>query len=161
MIGNLAFGFYFIDLPFSPQKLRYFSWHKWAGMTVLPLAAGLLLWRALRGASAHAGMPNWERRASTITHVVLYIAYFAVPLTGWLYSSATGFQTVLFGLLPLPDLVSKNRELAGTLKAAHQWASYAMAAAAVLHASAAIKHHFADRDDVLSQMLPLAARRRR
>ena len=156
MVGNLAFGFFFVDQPFSPQKLKYFSWHKWTGMVVLPVAAGLLLWRTLRGrAAAHPGMAPWERYATAITHALLYISYFAVPLTGWLYSSATGFQTVLFGVLPIPDLLSKDRELAAVLKVTHQWASYVMAAAALLHISAALKHHFANRDEVLAGMLPL------
>ncbi len=154
MIGNLVFGLYFIDLAFSPQKLGYFSWHKWAGMVVLPLAAALLLWRWLRGsAPPHVHMPAWERHASTFTHALLYVSYFAVPLTGWFYSSAEGFQTVLFGVLPIPDLLSKDRELAQALKTAHEWASYTMAAAVLLHATAAFKHHFADRDDVLARML--------
>ena len=47
ILGNLAFGLYFVDLPLSPQKLRYFSWHKWAGAVVLPIAGGLLAWRAV------------------------------------------------------------------------------------------------------------------
>ena len=156
MIANLAFGFFFVDLPFSPQKLRYFSWHKWAGMVVLPFAAALLIWRALRGrAPPDARMAPWERHASSLTHALLYISYFAVPLTGWLFSSAEGFQTVLFGVIPIPDLLSKDKALAATLKGAHVWVSYLMAAAALLHASAALKHHFANRDDVLARMLPL------
>ena len=153
--GNFAFGLYFIDLPFSPQKLRYFSWHKWAGALVLPIAAILLATRLIKGAiPLPAHMPAWERSASNWTHALLYIAYFASPLSGWLYSSAAGFQTVLFGVVPIPDLLPKSRELAQPLKAAHQWINYALAAVVVLHAAAAIKHHLIDRDDVLVRMLP-------
>src|SRR5205814_7671567 len=115
--GNFAFGLYFIDLPFSPQKLRYFSWHKWAGAVVLPIAATLLAWRLVHGTIAlPPHMPRWERRASDVTHFLLYVLFFASPLSGWLYSSAAGFQTVLFGVLPVPDLLPKSRELAEPLK---------------------------------------------
>jgi cytochrome b561 len=154
--GNFAFGLYFIDLPFSPQKLRYFSWHKWAGAVVLPFAAILLIERLVRGTvPLPAAMPEWEKRASDITHFILYVLFFASPLSGWLYSSATGFQTVLFGVLPIPDLLPKSRELAEPLKAAHRWINYALALTVVIHAAAAVKHHLIDRDDVLIRMIPL------
>jgi cytochrome b561 len=154
--GNFAFGLYFIDLPFSPAKLKYFSWHKWAGAVVLPLAAVLLSWRLIRGTvPLPEQMPAWEKRASDITHFLLYVFFFASPISGWLYSSATGFQTVLFGAVPIPDLLPKSPALAEPLKAAHRWINYALAATVVVHVAAAIKHHFIDRDDVLTRMIPL------
>lgn len=157
--GNFAFGLYFIDLPFSPQKLRYFAWHKWIGALVLPAAAVLLAWRALRGAPPLPdAMPQWERRLSTFTHALLYLFFFTSPLSGWAYSSAAGFQTVLFGVLPIPDVVARNREAAEALKALHRWINYALAAAVVVHVAAALKHHFIDRDEILVRMLPLSRR---
>ena len=154
--GNFAFGLYFIELPFSPQKLRYFSWHKWAGAVVLPLAALLLSWRALHGEVAlPQEMPHWEKQLSRFTHILLYLFFFASPLSGWLYSSAAGFQTVLFGVIPIPDVAPRDRELAEALKAAHRWINYALAATVLVHVAAAIKHHFIDRDDVLARMIPL------
>lgn len=154
--GNFAFGLYFIDLPFSPQKLKYFSWHKWAGAIVLPLAAFLLASRLVRGElRLPEAMPHWEKQLSRFTHVLLYVLFFASPLSGWLYSSATGFQTVLFGVLPIPDLIGKDREAAEALKALHRWLNYALAAVVLVHVAAALKHHFGDRDDVLARMIPL------
>jgi cytochrome b561 len=160
IIGNFLFGLYFIDLPFSPQKLRYFSWHKWAGVVVLPLAAVLLSWRALRGTlPLPAAMPHWEKQVSHFTHALLYVFFFVSPVSGWLYSSAAGFQTVLFGVLPLPDVIGRDREVAEALKAIHRWMNYALAAVVVVHVLAAFKHHFIDRDDVLARMLPVSHRR--
>jgi cytochrome b561 len=154
--GNFAFGLYFIDLPFSPQKLKYFSWHKWAGAVVLPLAALLLSWRAWHGEVAlPQTMPDWEKQLSRFTHILLYLFFFASPLSGWLYSSAAGFQTVLFGVIPIPDLLERNREVADALKAVHRWINYALAVTVAVHVAAAIKHHFVDRDDVLARMIPL------
>lgn len=155
IVGNFAFGLYFIDLPFSPQKLRYFSWHKWAGAVVLPLAAVLLAWRALHGEMRlPEAMPRWEKRLSRFTHALLYLFFLASPLSGWLYSSAAGFQTVLFGVLPIPDLVGRDREMAETLRAIHRWINYALGAVVVMHIAAALKHHFVDRNEVLVRMLP-------
>jgi cytochrome b561 len=152
---NLAFGLYLVDLPLSPQKLRYFSYHKWVGVTVFALSAARLLWRLQHPAPAlPATMQGWERRLANGSHFLLYVLFFAAPLSGWLFSSAAGFQTVYLGVLPIPDLLAKNSELAEVLKVTHHWINYTMAAVIALHASAALKHHFVDRDDVLRRMLP-------
>ena len=159
IIGNLAFGLYVAGLPISPAKLRTVSWHKWVGVTILVVVAVRLAWRLGHPAPPlPATMAPWERRAAHGTHVLLYVLFFAAPITGWLFSSAAGFPVVYLGVLPLPDLVSKNRELADVLRAAHKWINYTMAALIVLHAAAAIKHHLLDRDDVLARMLPFLRR---
>jgi cytochrome b561 len=155
IIANLALGLYTVDLPLSPQKLRFFSFHKWIGVTVFMLAAARLLWRLAHPAPAlPAAMPAWERRAAQATHVLLYVLFFAAPLTGWLFSSASGFQTVYLGIVPIPDLLAKDKALADALKLAHKSINYTMAAIILLHAAAALKHHFIDKDDVLRRMLP-------
>ena len=159
IIGNLAFGLYVAGLEISPAKLRYVSWHKWAGVTILLLAAARLAWRLRYPAPAPpATMPAWERRLAGATHGLLYVLFFAAPVTGWLFSSAAGFPVVYFGVVQLPDLVSKDRELAAVLRAAHKWINYTMAAIIVLHVTAALKHHFHDRDEVLARMLPFLRR---
>lgn len=155
IVVNLALGLYTVGLPLSPAKLRNFSYHKWIGVTIFMLAAARLLWRlGHRPPYLPAAMPAWERHAARFTHALLYFLFFAAPLTGWLFSSAAGFQTVYLGLVPIPDLLSKDKALADTLKLAHKSINYTMAAVIVLHAAAALKHHFIDRDDVLRRMLP-------
>jgi cytochrome b561 len=155
ILFNLGYGLYTVNLPFSPQKLKLFSYHKWIGVTVFVLAAARLLWRL-----GHAppqlppGMVPWEARAASATHVLLYVLFFAAPLTGWLFSSAAGFQTVYLGVLPIPDLLAKNKGVADSFKLMHHWINYTMAAVVILHIGAALKHHFVDRDDVLARMLP-------
>jgi cytochrome b561 len=155
ILANLALGLYTVGLPLSPAKLRNFSFHKWIGVTVFLLAAARLAWRLAHPAPAlPAAMAPWERRAANATHVLLYVLFFAAPLTGWLFSSASGFQTVYLGVFPIPDLLAKDKALADALKLAHKSINYTMAAVIALHVAAALKHHFADRDDVLRRMLP-------
>ena len=81
---------------------------------------------------------------------------FAIPVSGWLYSSASGYPVVYLGIkaLQLPDLVHKSKELAQVLKLLHAWLNYILAGLVLVHAAAALKHHFVDRDDVLRRMLP-------
>ncbi len=155
IIANLALGLYTVEMPLSPEKLRNFSWHKWVGVTVFFLAALRLIWRLRHPAPAlPPTMKTWERKAAHGSHVLLYLLFFATPLSGWLFSSASGFQTVYLGVLPIPDLLANNKELAEVLKVAHHWLAGALAALVAVHALAALKHHFVDRDDVLVRMLP-------
>jgi len=156
ILCNLALGLYTVEvLPLSPQKLRFFSWHKWIGVTVLILAALRLSWRLGHPAPAlPAAMKPWEKAAAHLSHALLYALFFATPLSGWLFSSASGFQTVYLGVLPIPELLEKNKDLAETLKIAHHWIAFLLASVVAVHVAAALKHHFIDRDDVLARMLP-------
>jgi cytochrome b561 len=155
IVGNLAFGLYMVDLPLSPAKLKYYSWHKWAGVTIFLVSGARLLWRLANPAPAlPASMPAWQRAAANASHHLLYALFFLAPLSGWLFSSAAGFQTVYFGVLPIPDLLAKNQELADALKLVHRFANYTLAALVIVHVAAALKHHVADGDDVLARMLP-------
>jgi cytochrome b561 len=143
------------DLPFSPWRLKLYNWHKWAGVTILVLSAARLLWRLMHPVPPlPSTMSAWQRAASHVSHYALYVFFFAVPLTGWAYSSAAGFPIVWFGVIPLPDFVGKNRELAELIKPFHRYAAYALATVVVIHIAAALKHHFVDRDSVLKRMMP-------
>jgi len=160
ILANLTLGFYAVELPLSPRKLELFSWHKWIGVTVFLLAGARLLWRLRHEPPPlPQAMKAWERRAAHLSHGLLYVLFFAVPLTGWLFSSAAGFQTVYLEVLPIPDLLGKDKELAEILKLVHHGAAYALTAVVAVHAAAAMKHHFVDRDDVLARMLPFLRQR--
>lgn len=155
ILATFVLGLYMHELPLSPQKLKLYSWHKWAGVTIFLFVALRLGWRLThRAPELPATMPAWQRTAAEATHALLYLLMFAVPLSGWLMSSAKGFQTVWFGVLPLPDLVGKNKELGDLLREVHELLNFGMAALVVAHLGAALKHHFIDRDDVLTRMLP-------
>ena len=99
-------------------------------------------------------MPRWQRVVAEATHYLLYALMIAIPLAGWLMSSAKGFQTVYFGVLPIPDLLTKNKELGETLTLVHRYLNYTMIAILSAHIGAALKHHFIDKDDILGRMLP-------
>jgi len=159
IIGTFALGLYMHELPLSPQKLKLYSWHKWAGVTIFLCVLLRLVWRLLhRPPEMPAGMPAWQRKAAEATHVLLYLLMFAVPLSGWLMSSAKGFQTVWFGIVPLPDLLDKNKELGDLLQEVHEILNFTMAGLVLAHLGAALKHHFIDRDDVLVRMAPFLGR---
>jgi cytochrome b561 len=159
LLGVIAVGWYMADLPFSPQRLKLYNWHKWAGITILVLSAARLLWRFTHRppdlpAAIQDAMPRWQTVAFHATHHGLYALFFVVPLLGWAYSSAAGFPIVVFGVLPLPDLLSPDKALAEAIKPWHGYAAYLLLALIAAHVGAAIKHHFIDRDGLIGRMLP-------
>jgi cytochrome b561 len=154
IVGALAVGLYMTSLPMSPTRLKLYNWHKWAGVMILALSAARLLWRLWHRPPAEPVGPAWQQQAARAAHAALYLLFFAVPLSGWAYSSAAGFPIVLFGVLPLPDFVPVDRALSEALKPLHHWLAYALGAVVLLHVSAALKHHFVDRDGLLLRMWP-------
>lgn len=152
-------GMYMHDLPLSPTKLQLYSYHKWMGMTVLLLAVLRVVWRATHTPPALPdSFPRWQQIASHATHQFLYVLIFVVPISGWLMSSAKGFKTVWFGVLPLPDLVAKNKALGDMLSSVHASLNYILLVLVLLHIAAVIKHRFIDRNDVMYRMLPTGGR---
>jgi cytochrome b561 len=148
-------GLYMVDLPLSPWKLKIYSYHKWAGVTVFLLVLARILWRATHAPPALPGnLRPWERSLAGATHMLLYLLLVAIPLTGWLFSSAAGVQTVYFGVIPLPNLLGKDKMLADLFRFIHMFLNFTLAGLVTLHIAAAIKHHFLDRDTVLSRMAP-------
>jgi cytochrome b561 len=152
---GFALGLYMAGLTFSPAKLRYLSWHKWIGITIFLVAGARIAWRiANPPPPLPASVPGWQRQAAHVSHLLLYALMLAIPLSGWLYSSASGVSVVYLGLVPLPDLVAKDKATASTLLAVHQTLNYVLAAMVVLHVGAALRHGLVGRDGVLERMLP-------
>ncbi len=154
LIVSFGVGLYMTDLPVSPQRLKLYNWHKWAGITILTLSAVRLAWRLSHRPPADVAMPSWQQRAAHLTHRAMYVLFFAVPLAGWAYSSAAGFPVVVFGVLPLPDFVPADKALAESIKPFHGYLAYTLALLVLVHVGAAIKHQFVDRDGLLARMWP-------
>ena len=155
IIGSFTLGLVMSDMPgITPTKLKYYSWHKWAGVTILALAALRLLWRLTHAAPPYpATMPAWQRSSANGLHSVLYLLMFAVPLSGYFYTLASGYPVVYFGLFQLPVLIDANPELKPVLKALHYWLNMGMLGAVAVHVAAALKHQFINRDGVIKRML--------
>lgn len=153
------FGSYVSNLPFSPQRLRLISYHKWVGITILLLVLFRLLWRTTHSAPPlPEAIPPWQRFAATAAHGLLYLLMVAVPLSGWSYSSAAGVQVVYLGIIPLPNLIGADKALAHNLKELHEVLNYTLLVVVIAHVLAALKHHFIDKDDILARMLPVIKR---
>jgi cytochrome b561 len=143
------------DLPLGAHKLGLLARHKSFGMTILMLAVLRLLWRLFnRPPALPDGMSKVERLLATFTHVAFYVLLFAMPLTGWLMSSAKKYSVSWFGLFTWPNLIGKDEHNFDLLRSTHEILSWALFVLAILHILAALKHHFWNKDDVLVRMLP-------
>lgn len=152
-------GLFMHEMALSPDKLRMLSYHKWLGVTVFILVLVRLAWRVMhKPAPLPASMQQWQRLAAHAVHVLLYVLLFAIPLSGWLMSSAKGFQTVYLGIFPLPDLLAKDKVLGDALGVLHQALNITLLILLVAHIAAALKHHFINRDGTLARMLPFLDR---
>jgi cytochrome b561 len=146
-------GLYMHDLPLSPGKLRLYSYHKWIGITILMLASLRAAWRLTHTPPPLPdGVAGWQRRASQVVHGLLYLLIFVIPLSGWLMSSAKGFPVVWFGVLPLPDLVGKDKALGELLVEVHKTLNFTLLGLVILHVGAALQHHFIERQPFLQRM---------
>jgi len=155
LLALLILGVYMHDLPLSPDKLRLYAWHKWAGVSAFLLLLVRLGWRAgHRPPPLPGSLSRHMRFAAHAGHLALYGLMLAIPLSGWLMSSAKGFQTVWFGVLPIPDLLDKNKAIGDLLQTVHWGLNLLFVLILLGHIGAALKHHFIDRDDILSRMLP-------
>jgi cytochrome b561 len=150
------------DLPLGIHKLALLARHKSFGMTILMLAVLRLLWRFTNPPPAlPAGMTPIERALARATHVAFYILLFAMPLTGWMMSSAKNYSVSWFGLFTWPNLIGQNDAAFTFLKSTHDYLSYALLTIAILHVLAALKHHFWNKDEVLVRMLPFTKSEKR
>jgi cytochrome b561 len=100
------------------------------------------------------GMSRIERFLARSTHIAFYVLLFAMPLSGWLMSSAKNYSVSWFGLFTWPNLIGPNDGSFDVLKGTHYWLSNVLFAIVILHVLAALKHHFWNKDDVLKRMLP-------
>lgn len=166
IIGNWLLAQYAERLEHQKLEAQHeaaMGTHFALGITVLVLSVLRIVWRL---AYAQPG-PNpahkpWERRLASVIHKLFYILIIALPFTGYMMLQAYyGGQPVsMFGLFDFPGFpMTKNEGTSGVFSELHEVFATAMVVLFVLHVAGALKHHFADRDDTMSRMSPLARKR--
>ncbi|HEY0335047.1 MAG TPA: cytochrome b [Stenotrophomonas sp.] len=144
------------ELPRTPKYFWVYTAHKSLGISVLALVIARLGWRLVAGAPKPVlGTPTWQERAASLTHVLLYLMTFALPLSGWLYDSASGLRPFRwFGLAEMPKLSAPDESVARLAHFFHEWGFWLLIAVVLLHAGAAFYHHLFQHDATLARMLP-------
>ncbi len=148
------------ELPRTPKYFWVYTAHKSLGLTVLALVLLRICWRLYAGAPRPLpGTPRWQAWLASGTHGLLYLLVLAMPLSGWVYDSASALRPFRwFGLAEVPRLAARDEIVAGIAGEAHALLFWLLVLVVLGHAGAAFFHHFIQRDATLARMLP---RRRR
>jgi cytochrome b561 len=161
VLGLFAFGLWMTEVPPRDARRFYVAIHASIGITLLALMLVRLFWRAANAEPAQPeGTPAWQRTAAWISHRLLYALTFATLIVGWLMSGTfkQPLEPKILGVVPVPQLLEAGSPYRELLAEAHEWLAYALIAVVVVHAAAALYHHFALRDTVLRRMLSGVAR---
>ena len=144
------------ELPRSPKFFWVYTVHKSLGLTVLALVLVRIAWRLYAGAPPPVeGTPRWQARLASLTPGAIYVLILAMPLSGWLYDSASGLRPFRwFGLAEVPKLSPPHEALADAMHETHELLFWVLIALVIGHAGAALYHHFVRRDATLARMLP-------
>jgi cytochrome b561 len=135
--------------------------HKSVGLTVLALSLLRLLWRLGHPPPAYpAPMAPWRAAVARFTHISFYVLIIALPLSGWLRTSAGKYPLTWFGLVDIPKFaVAPGSSEAKLAAQSHELLGWAMLLLVALHVAAALHHHFRLRDAMLLRMAPSSIRR--
>ncbi|MCC7304690.1 MAG: cytochrome b/b6 domain-containing protein [Alphaproteobacteria bacterium] len=148
----LAMGFKMVQIPPGPDKLWVVMLHKSLGLLILMLACGRLLWRlASPRPDPTPTLKWWEDSLARIVHALLYVAFFAMPLSGWVMSSAGRYPVLFFGI-EMPRIAPQSRAIMEIAREIHDTAAFVLIGLLALHFAGALKHHFIDRDATLKRM---------
>ena len=158
VIGLAALGLYMVTLPdvgFDTKKVTLVLYHKEFGVLALVLLAVRLSWRVTQVLPRLVdNLPDWQQITARFVHLSFYGLLIALPVTGSLLSSAAGIPVSFFGFFMLPDFVHRDGDLFQTYATIHKCLGYALVLFILLHAGAALRHHFVFKDDTLRKMLP-------
>jgi len=156
LLTNLALGFFGASLDGADKLFVISGIHKPIGMTVLVLSIARAIWRLLhRPPPYSAAVGPLQRRVAGAVHGLLYGLMIGLPISGWWMSSALPARHAFtyFGLFPLPFLpVPQAMWIAVAADQVHMTLGWAVVCAIALHVTAALKHQFFDRDDVMARM---------
>jgi cytochrome b561 len=155
VFGLFALGLWMVGLDYySTWRKDAPDLHKSIGLVLLGVMLLRVLWRFISPPPPTlASYSRMTRLGAKFGHGFLYLSLFAVIVAGYLISTADGVGIPVFGLFEVPALVSGLPDQADTAGVIHFYLAWVLVIFSGLHALAALKHHFIDRDVTLKRML--------
>jgi cytochrome b561 len=140
----------------SASTFDLYQWHKSWGFVALALTVLRLRARLVSSSPPAPVSPRWERRLAALTQVSLYVLTICAIVSGWVVVSTSPLPvpTRFFDLFVIPNIARPDPSLFADAALAHKLAAWTIAFLVAVHVAGALKHHFADGDDVLNRMLP-------
>ena len=151
--GMLIGGFSLSYLPSNGLKSFAISIHKSTGFIIFLLIAARLLWRSYNPQPRDLGESLLLNYAAHVLHIVLYILLLLQPLVGILMSQTYGYPVSVFGIFEVPRIIWESQLLAHFFSKVHSVIGVLLTISIIIHAAAALKHHYIDRDRTLIRML--------
>lgn len=153
-------GLYMVGLSYYDSLYNALPrWHRSVGMLLFAVVLARLIWRLIsRPPPPPAGHSRFERFMAAAMHWVLYLLLFGLFVSGYLISTADGRGFSMFNWFEVPALTGRIPNLEDTAGLVHEWLAWVLIVLAALHAGAALKHHFVDRDETLVRMLGRSSR---
>lgn len=155
IVGLFGVGLWMLELDYySPWYTKASFYHKSVGIILAFLMVARLIWRIVN-LTPHPPTPhpNWQIILARVVHGLLYTLIFLMIISGYLISTADERPIEVFGWFSVPSFgsfIDNQEDIAGTI---HEWLAYVLIALASVHALAALKHHFIDKDNTLKRML--------
>lgn len=159
LVCSFALGISMTRFVGDDQKLRVYGWHEWVGVTIFAVTLARVVWRLVHRPPP-LELPWIERVGAGSVYAAMYVVLLVQPIVGWVMSTAFGFPVVYLGLVPLPQIVEADRELAERLQPIHFSLAMVLAALFAAHMGGVLFHHLIRQDGVLQRMLPGQAARR-
>lgn len=157
VLAAIPLGIAMLNAPSGPVQNTLFDLHRSFGVVILVLVLVRLPYRLFAGAPPpEPSLPRWQLGLSHAVHWLLYLFLLAMPIVGWVGTSAYGAPITVFWLFELPPIVAKNEALATSLLGWHATAGLIMGGLVLVHIAAALYHRFVRHDGVLARMLPSA-----
>lgn len=149
---QIPLGFYADSLKLSAWKIDVFVWHKSFGMLVFLLLVVRLLWRIKSTVPVSLATSKLQKILASTVHALLYALMFALPISGWIITSAANLPVKLFWLIHLPAITDPNSELKALAAEIHELCVFALIALLALHIAAAIRHQFVLADSAIKRL---------
>ena len=140
---------------YHPLLADALDWHRSLGMAALALGFARVGWRVAARRDYPpplAELRRWEIWSARAAHWTLFALLLLVPATGYMISTSAGAGVSVFGWFEIPALWTM-KDFRNFFESAHWWLAYGMTALAAIHAGAALKHHFADKNNALRRMI--------
>lgn len=155
ILGLVALGYYMVDLSYyDPNYHDSLHLHKAFGVSALALGLIKVVWYLINTQPQPTStLPAWQLRASSAVHGLLLLLMVTIPVSGYLISTSAGDGIELFNGIELAAIMTVSDEWRDIAIEVHEFMAYAILAITALHALAALKHQFIDRDGTLKRML--------
>lgn len=153
IFGMFGLGLYMVDLTYLHEHYKLApDIHRSVGILLLLLLIFRLVWRVANVVPEIMG-ENWEKLIALWVHRGHYLFMFALMISGYLISTADGRAIDVFNWFEMPALLPAEKgreEVAGFI---HMLLAWGFMGYVAMHAAAALKHHFIDKDVTLLRMI--------